>query len=434
MPIDALALPPEINSARLISGAGLAPMQAAATAYTTLGTGFGIAAGRLTALMAQIALTYHGESAAIMQASFAPYIAWMQSTCAQLGVAAGRAQAQAGAYITAVASMPTLPELAALQTEHAVLVATNPLVGGLNTPAILANEAAYAAEWARAAAVQSAYFAATAVNSTLEAFVPSPPLTTPSTGMAEASIAGTAAAATATPAKELAMAQLNARAAAQNVQMAINQATSVSVEQGGRARNKRNQRAEEAQTQARLQAAQTAAQVLGQALSSAASAPSQAASLVTGRVQELLSENGLRPPQGFHGTQPGSPTLQRLDQPGGGLGGPGGGGISTVGMIPAAVLGATGAGGVVNGLRLPTAWSTNVAGAVPLAAALPAGMAASGMVPPPIGQQQRQREVMPTVPSVEDTTGEDAVVEDAAAFENVSLPDWARPATDEVRT
>lgn len=432
MPIDALALPPEINSARLISGAGLAPMQAAASAYTALGTGFGITAGRLTALMAQIAMTFHGESAAIMQASFAPYIAWVQSTCAQLGVAAGRAQAQAGAYITAVASMPTLPELAALQTEHAVLVATNPLVGGLNTPAILANEAVYAAEWARAAAVQSAYFAATAVNSTLEAFVPSPTLTTPSTGVAEATIAGTAAAATATPAKELAMAQLNARSAVQNVQMAINQATSVSVEQGGRARNKRNQRSEEAQTQARLQAAQTAAQVLGQTLSSAASAPSQAASLVTGRVQELFSDNGLHPPQGFHGTQPGSPTLQQLDQPGG-LGGPGGG-ISAMGIIPAAVLGANGAGGVVNGLRLPTAWSTNVAGAVPLAAALPAGMAASGMVPPPIGQQQRQhRDAMSTVPNVEDTAGEDAVAEDGP-FENVSLPEWARPVTDEVRT
>lgn len=185
MPLDALALPPEINVGRLISGASVVPMQNAQMFYTNLSATYVAEAQKLAMLMGQLAVTFHGPSAVLMQAAYVPYIASMHFTAEQLGVAAVRAQAQVGAYVSAVAAMPTLPELAALQTQHATLVATNPLVAGANTPAIVANEAAYAAEWARAATVQSAYFAATAVNSAFEPFAPAPPITKVPNAVAE---------------------------------------------------------------------------------------------------------------------------------------------------------------------------------------------------------------------------------------------------------
>lgn len=374
MTVDALASPPEVNSARLISGAGIAPMQVAATAYTSLGVYFESAAGRLSALLAQQATFFQGDSAAILQGRFAPYIAWLHTTSAQLLVAAGRAEAQVGSYVAAVAAMPTLPELAAIQTEHATLIATNPLVAGANTPLIVANEAAYAAEWTRAAAVQSAYFAQSAANSTFEAFAPSPTLAVPANGVAEASIAATLAAASGTPMKDLHVAVTEAHAQAQNVQMVVNAGMSQSYDTGAKEASHDKLAGEESATEGKRQAhrlppplvsqqqAAQAAQIAGQGAQQAVQVPTQVASQASSLLSRAHEGLGLSAPAspGFAGTNAESPTLSALN-------GSGGGSSVSMGMLTGS-FGGVGGGSLS---RVPDSW-----------AAL--AMARGGGLPPPI--------------------------------------------------
>lgn len=391
MPVDAIASPPEINSARLISGAGMAPLQAAATGYSALSTAFSVGSGRTTAWLAQMAITFVGDTAMAVQARFAPYVGWLTSTSLQLGVAASRAQAQVGAYGAALAAMPTLAELAALQTEHATLVATNPLVAGLNTPAIVANEAAYAAEWVRAAAVQSSYFAATVVNSTFEAFTPSPLLASAPNGLAEAAIASTTVAATATPLKDLQIARLTAHSQAQNVQMLINAANSTAQDQGNRANRDKKRAEDDAATEMIRNSGQTALQAGSSLLSQASSVPSQAASLISPVVQQQLDHAGVTP-GGFPGTRPDSPTLNRLNGGGGaalaGAGAGLSGALGSVGIVPIQAIEA-GPRGMVAGVRLPTAWTMGITGAVPTGVTTTPSANTMGMVPPPMGTTSR---------------------------------------------
>jgi PPE-repeat protein len=166
MIFDFAARPPEVNSALIYSGPGAAPMLAAAAGWNNLAAELATVAASYESVIAELAGgEWLGPASLAMATAVEPFVAWMSSTAAAAERAAAQANASAVAYQNAYAM--TVPPLliAANRTQLAVLVATNIL--GQNTPAILANEAQYAAMWAQDAAAMYDYAAACASAGTL---------------------------------------------------------------------------------------------------------------------------------------------------------------------------------------------------------------------------------------------------------------------------
>jgi PPE-repeat protein len=167
--LDFAMLPPEVNSARMYSGAGSGPMLAAASAWNGLAAELhstALSYGKvLTALSSE---EWHGPASAAMAAAALPYVAWMSTTAAQAEQAATQAVAAAAAYEAAFAATVAPPVIAANRAQLTSLVATN--VMGQNTPAIAATEAQYAEMWAQDAAAMYGYAGSSAAASQLSPF------------------------------------------------------------------------------------------------------------------------------------------------------------------------------------------------------------------------------------------------------------------------
>lgn len=180
--LDFAALPPEVNSARMYSGAGSGPMLAAASAWNGLAAEL-----RATALAYDSVLSaltgeeWFGPASASMAAAAMPYVAWTSATAAQAEQTAAQAEAAAGAYEAAFAATVPPPLIAANRAQLAVLVATNIL--GQNAPAIAATEALYLEMWAQDAAAMYGYAASSAVAAALSPFA-EPQQTTSVSGLA----------------------------------------------------------------------------------------------------------------------------------------------------------------------------------------------------------------------------------------------------------
>ncbi|BBX96458.1 PPE family protein [Mycobacterium lacus] len=193
--LDFATLPPEINSARMYSGAGSGPMLAAASAWSGLAAEL-----RATALSYGSVLTaltseeWHGPASASMAAAAMPYVTWMSTTSVQAEQTAAQATAAAAAYETAFAATVPPPVVAANRAQLMALIATNIL--GQNAPAIAATEAQYAEMWAQDAAAMYGYAGSSAVATQLSPFA-EPQQTTNATGLAAQSAAVAQASATA---------------------------------------------------------------------------------------------------------------------------------------------------------------------------------------------------------------------------------------------
>ncbi|GFG75548.1 PPE family protein [Mycobacterium botniense] len=187
MVVDFGALPPEVNSALMYTGAGAGPMMAAARTWNSLAAELSSATLSYHSVIATLAGDeWRGPASQAMAAAVTPYLRWMDTTAAAAEHAANQALASAAAYEAAFA-MTVPPEVvAANRAQLAVLVATNLL--GHNTPAIMATEAHYTEMWARDAAAMYGYAASAQLAGKLQ------PLTAPAQTVNPCGIAAQAAA------------------------------------------------------------------------------------------------------------------------------------------------------------------------------------------------------------------------------------------------
>jgi PPE-repeat protein len=169
--IDFAVLPPEINSARMYSGAGSASMQAAGAAWSRLAAEMRSAASSYSSVISGLTSgSWLGPASASMAAAAAPYAAWMNTTAAQAEQTAAQAQAAVAAYESAFSMTVPPAEIAANRAQLATLIADNVL--GQNAPAIATAEAQYGDMWAQDAAAMYGYTSSSAAASQLTPFSP----------------------------------------------------------------------------------------------------------------------------------------------------------------------------------------------------------------------------------------------------------------------
>lgn len=173
--MDFGAMPPEVNSGRMYSGAGPGPLLAAASAWQEIAAELHSAATGYGAVISDLSGDWHGPSAVKMSTAAAPYVEWLSVTAGQAEQAGAQVTAAVAAYEAAFAATVPPPVIAANRSLLSTLIATNIL--GLNTPAIAATEAHYAEMWAQDAGAMSGYAGSAAAATQLIPFT-SPPETT----------------------------------------------------------------------------------------------------------------------------------------------------------------------------------------------------------------------------------------------------------------
>src|SRR5271163_4420711 len=192
MVFDFAGRPPEVNSALIYSGAGAGPLMAAASSFNNLSSELTSNAASYESVISELTGSeWTGPSSEAMSAAAQPFITWLDTTAAQLRVAATQATASAAAYEAAFAASIPPPAIAANRTALAALVATNIL--GQNTPAIAANEALYGEFWAQDAAAMYGYASsASAASGTLTPLTPPAQNTNPAGQGQQATAVGNA--------------------------------------------------------------------------------------------------------------------------------------------------------------------------------------------------------------------------------------------------
>lgn len=179
------AFPPEVNTARLMAGAGAASMIQAAAGWEAFAISLEAQADELAAGLVALAQVWQGMGSERATQASQPMIGWLRMLSLQAHKRSIQATAQAGAYSAALAATPQLPEIELNHVTNAVLNATNFL--GVNAVPIAHNEAEYARMWTQAASVMTAYEAETVVNTTFEPIAWPTPIVVP--GAAETAAA-----------------------------------------------------------------------------------------------------------------------------------------------------------------------------------------------------------------------------------------------------
>lgn len=185
------AMPPELNTARLMAGAGPAPMLQAAAGWETLATGLETEAAELAASMTALSGAWTGTGSERATAASARMVTWLQTAALAARKRGMQAGAQAAAYMKALGMTPSLAEIGTNRITTSVLMATN--FFGINTMPIGFNETDYFVRmWNQAGGAMDIYAAETAANTVFEPLPEMTPILAP--GMDAAAEAATAGA------------------------------------------------------------------------------------------------------------------------------------------------------------------------------------------------------------------------------------------------
>lgn len=287
------AVPPEVNTSRLMLGAGAAPMLQAAAGWEALAILLETQADELAASLTALSSAWTGAASDQAVQATMPMVLWLRTTSLQAQKRALQAAAQATAYTAAMLGTPPLVEIEANHVTHGVLEATNFL--GVNAVPIGLNEADYLVRmWNQAAGVMDAYQAETTLNTVFEPILPIKPIVVPGVGQAGAGAALGQIAAMAPGAlvREVSIASVSARAKMGSLQLhagrAAGQANMVAQRAEGQAQTAKNA-AQQNPMQGAQQGAQMAMQVGSQVGSMAMQLPQQATQMVTQPLQQLTS-------------------------------------------------------------------------------------------------------------------------------------------------
>lgn len=182
------ALPPEVNSALMYTGAGPGPMLSAATAWNGLATELHMAATAYQSVISELTSgVWTGPSSVAMAAAITPFVTWLNTTSAQAAKTAAQAKSAAAAYEAAFAMTVPPQIVTANRAQLMTLLATNIL--GQNAAAIAATEARYGEMWAQDATAMYGYASTSAAAAELEPFQPPPQTATGPGGQAGAEAA-----------------------------------------------------------------------------------------------------------------------------------------------------------------------------------------------------------------------------------------------------
>jgi PPE-repeat protein len=174
-------MPPELNTARLMAGAGEAPMLQAAAGWEALAVFLETQADELAGSLSALSSSWSGTASERAVSATMPMVAWLRTTALQAQKRAMQATAQASSYATAMATTPPIPEIEENHITHGVLEATNFL--GVNAVPIGVNEADYFIRmWNQAAFAMDAYQAETVANTLFEPIPPMTPIVMPGVG------------------------------------------------------------------------------------------------------------------------------------------------------------------------------------------------------------------------------------------------------------
>ncbi len=200
MVLEFAAIPPEITSALLYTGAGSGPLMAAAAGWSNLAAELSTTATSWESIVGTLTGgQWTGLGSAAAAASAQPIVSWLTTAAGAAEQAATLATSSAAAYEAAFSGIIPPPAIAANRAQLAALVATNFL--GINTPAIMATEAEYAEFWVQDAVTMYVYQAASLAAAALQPIAPATPSTNPAAGGLQG--AATAQAAASTPAAGL---------------------------------------------------------------------------------------------------------------------------------------------------------------------------------------------------------------------------------------
>lgn len=211
-------LPPEVNSARMYTGPGAAPMLAAAAGWDAVAAELESTADSYSSVISWlIDQAWWGPSSTRMSAAVMPYVGWLRVSAKAAGQTAAQAYAAAAAYEGAFSMTVPPPLIAENRALLMALIATN--FFGQNGPAIAATEAHYAEMWAQDAAAMYGYAGTSAAASTLAPFSEPPQSANPD-GSNEQARAVTQAAGNTTRARTQSLTQLGSHASSQQLSSA----------------------------------------------------------------------------------------------------------------------------------------------------------------------------------------------------------------------